>query len=226
MPYKPLFSQIFGRSPVSLIQNHMEVASEASRLLPDFYAALLTQDWNQAQAIGRKIQILEGKADDIKREVRANLSSSLFMPVSRSDLLELIKAQDRVPNRAKDIVGLSLGRRMEFPQEVHESLKSFVASAVAAVDIALGALNELGELFVSGFSGVEVQAISNMITRLSAVEHETDLHQRKVQDILYKLEKSLPPIDVMFLYRTIDWIGDIADDAQSVGNRMLYLIAK
>ena len=147
MASKPLFSQIFARSPVSPIQKHMKVASEASRRLPAYFEALLRVDWDEAEKIGAEIQRLEGDADTIKRDVRANLSRSLFMPVSRSDLLELLKTQDRVPNRAKDIVGLSLGRRMEFPDQMREELKEFVASSVEAVDVALNILNELDELF-------------------------------------------------------------------------------
>ena len=43
---------------------------------------------------------------------------------------------------------------------------------------------------------------------------------------LFKLEQDLPPVDVMFLYQIIDWIGDVADRAQRVGNRLEQLLAR
>ena len=43
---------------------------------------------------------------------------------------------------------------------------------------------------------------------------------------LYLLEKGLPPVDVMFLYQIIEWIGDVADRAQRVGNRLELLMAR
>ena len=68
--------------------------------------------------------------------------------------------------------------------------------------------------------------ISDLISKLNTAEHEADEKQQEVQMLLYKMESEINPVDVMFLYRIIDWIGDIADNAQAVGNRMLNLIAK
>jgi len=226
MVARSFFGQIFAKSPISPIQNHMKIAFSAAALLPDYFDAVLKLDWDLARSRGAEIQGLEEEADGIKREIRASLSRSLFMPVSRADLLELLKSQDKIPNRAKDIVGLSMGRSMEFPPELGPLMLEFVQTSVRTAEMAMNALDELDELFESGFSGVEIDLIAEMITKLNTIEHETDLLQRDVQNQLYALEKDLNPVDVMFLYRIIEWIGDIADNAQSVGNRMLNLIAK
>ena len=65
-----------------------------------------------------------------------------------------------------------------------------------------------------------------MIAELEEVERETDRLQIEVRRALFKVEKELPPIDVMFLYQIINWIGDIADRAQRVGNRLEQLLAR
>lgn len=226
MATRSFFGQIFAKSPISPIQNHMKVACSAAILLPDYFEAVLKLDWELARSRGEEIIRLEGEADVIKREIRASLSRSLFMPVSRADLLELLKSQDKIPNRTKDVVGLSMGRKMTFPPELGPVLLDFVQTSVKTAELAMKALDELDELFESGFSGSEINLISNMITQLNVVEHETDLLQHEVQHQLYAIEKDLNPVDVMFFYRIIEWIGDIADNAQSVGNRMLNLIAK
>ena len=36
----------------------------------------------------------------------------------------------------------------------------------------------------------------------------------------------MPPVDVMFLYKIIDRIGELADCAQKVGSRLQLLIAR
>ena len=226
MPKSPIFSQLFARSPISPIQDHMKLSCEAASHLPAFFNAVLAQDWEAAKPIGEKIVRLESEADDIKRKVRSNLPRSLFMPVSRSDLLELLQSQDKIPNRAKDVVGLTLGRQMTIPGEIGSLLVGFVESSVKAVTFALKALNELDELLETGFSGREVDLIEDMIVELNTAEHESDDLQSLVQKKLFAMEDELNAVDVMFLYRLIEWIGDIADNAQSVGNRMLYLIAK
>jgi len=226
MAIRPVFSQIFGRSPIAPIQEHMKVACRAAERLPEFFEAVIATDWDSANKIGEDISKLEGDADDIKRKIRANLPRSLFMPVSRSDLLDLLKSQDKIPNRAKDVVGLCRGRKMAFPGELGTAMHGFVASSVSAASLALLTLDELDELFETGFSGREIDLISNLISKLNAAEHEADEKQQEVQVLLYKMESEINPVDVMFLYRIIDWIGDIADNAQAVGNRMLNLIAK
>jgi len=51
------------------------------------------------------------------------------------------------------------------------------------------------------------------------IEHDitdTSANQTAVGN-LFKLEKDLPPINVMFLYQIIEWIGDVARPVQRVG---------
>ena len=44
--------------------------------------------------------------------------------------------------------------------------------------------------------------------------------------ILFKKEKDLPAVDVMFMYRVLDLIGDLADLAQRVGSRLELMLAR
>ena len=43
---------------------------------------------------------------------------------------------------------------------------------------------------------------------------------------LFRHEDSMSPVSVMFWYRLIQWIGDLADFAEKVGDRLLLLIAR
>jgi predicted phosphate transport protein (TIGR00153 family) len=87
-------------------------------------------------------------------------------------------------------------------------------------------MDQLDELLETGFSGREATIVERMVEELEAIENETDRQQIDVRRGLYKLEKDLPPVDVMFLYRIIDWVGDIADRAERVGNRLEQLLAR
>ena len=62
--------------------------------------------------------------------------------------------------------------------------------------------------------------------QIEVIEHDTDRLQVEVRRGLFKLEKDLPPVDVMFLYQIIEWIGDVADRAERVGNRLEQLLAR
>lgn len=65
-----------------------------------------------------------------------------------------------------------------------------------------------------------------MIDELDVIENETDDLQINIRQDLQALEKQLDPIDVMFLYRVIELLGDIADRAQSVGRRLEILMGR
>ena len=90
----------------------------------------------------------------------------------------------------------------------------------------LKAINELDELLETGFSGQEVKFVKKLIRELDAQEQKVDKKERKLRHRLFKIEADIPPVNVMFLYSTIDNIGAIADTAERVGNRLELLLAK
>lgn len=218
--------QMFARSPFKPMQEHIAKAQEcASELIP-FFEAVNKSDWEEAEKVQRRIAVLEGEADAMKKDVRQHLPNSIFLPVPRTDLLELLRMQDKIANRAKDIAGLMLGRKMEIPVQIQTQMNDFVRGALSTSEQALVALNELDELLTSGFSGHEVDLVEKMIGELDDLEHHTDELQRNIRFELFQIEKDLPPIDAMFLYQIIYWIGDLADRAQQVGSRLQLLMAR
>ncbi len=78
----------------------------------------------------------------------------------------------------------------------------------------------------TGFSGSEVETVQKLISELDRVEKDTDQIQVEIRARLFEIERELPPVDVMFLYRLIDWTGDIGDFSQRVGSRLQLLLAK
>lgn len=225
MPSNP-FLNLFGRSPIGPMQHHIGKAYECAAQLVPFIDAVIANDWVEAERLQLQISQLERDADKLKKDVRIHLPKSLFLPVPRSDLLELLSVQDKVANRAKDIAGLMLGRQMAIPEPIQDSFKFFVQRSVDAAAQALKAMNELDELLATGFSGREVTLVETLIEELDRIEHDTDTLQITLRADLFKLEKDLPPINVMFLYQIIEWIGDVADRAQRVGNRLEQLMAR
>jgi len=210
MPINP-FVSLFGRSPIGPMQQHIAKAHECAANLVPFFEAVMVEDWAKVEQVQQEMSRLEHEADKLKKSVRLHLPKSLFLPVPRSDLLELLSVQDKVANRAKDIAGLMLGRQMAIPQPLQPLVRTYVQRSVDASAQALKAMNELDELLETGFAGREAVLVENLIEELGSIENDTDRLQIEVRRNLFKLEKDLPPVDVMFLYQIIDWIGDVAD---------------
>ena len=220
------FSRIFGNSPVSPLQKHIEKVVLCVEELIPYFDAVIKNDWGKAEKIQNNLAELENDADEIKNLLRMQLPSSLFMPMDRRDVLDVLQLQDKIANKAKDIAGLVLGRKMSLPESICNTYIEFLNRCVDATRQTQNAINELDELVAAGFRGNEVNRVKKMIEELHVIEDETDKIQIKLRAELYKIEKDLPPVDVMFIYKIIEWTGDLADNAQSTGNRLQLMLAK
>jgi predicted phosphate transport protein (TIGR00153 family) len=217
---------LFGRSPIRPLQEHIDKVLACTKTLLPFIDAVIAEDWQKAEQLQHTMVDLEQQADDIKRDIHTNLPGGLFLPVPRTDLIDMVRSQDRIANRAKDIAGLMLGRKMKIPSAISEDFKYFIGRSVEAAAQAHKAIQELDELLEAGFSGHEAHIVESMITELDGIEQETDNIQIEIRRKLFALEKDLPPVEVMFLYNIIEWIGDLADRAQKVGAQLHMLLVK
>ena len=217
---------MFGPSPIRPIEQHMRKTYLCAKQLYPFFEAVLLHDWQTASAIKDKIVSIEKEADIIKRDLRLHLPTGLFLPVARTDLLELLSAQDRIANKAEDIAGLIISRQMIIPDTLSSLFMPFLNRCLDAAKQACKAINELDELLESGFRGNEVNIVEDMIVTLDEIEHDSDEKLAEIRHRIFELEKDLPAIDVIFLYKLVQWIGDLADHAQTVGGRLQILIAR
>jgi predicted phosphate transport protein (TIGR00153 family) len=225
MPKSYIFS-LFGASPIRPLQHHMaKVQVTIAELIP-FFQAAFAGDWTEAERIQQRISDLENEADTLKKDLRLHLPSGWMMAMSRRDVLEVLSVQDKIANKAKDIAGLVLGRKMEFPEDVRPRLMDFIKRSVDASAQAQRATDELEELVETGFRGGEVKLMESMLKELDAIESDTDKLQVEVRAQVFAREKELHPVDVMFIYRVIEGIGGLGDLAQRVGSRLQLMLAR
>jgi predicted phosphate transport protein (TIGR00153 family) len=217
-------SKIFASSPVGPIQEHMDVCYRCARELMRFFGHVVAADWEAAENSRAKIVALENEADELKKQLRGQLPKSLLMPVPREDLLELLLVQDRMANRARDISGIVLGRKMVIPEGIQQDFLAFVSRNVDAAKQARKSIRELDELYETGFRGAEAALVETLVDQLDDIENDTDEMQVRIRTQLFAIEKDLPPIDVIFLYRIIELTGDIGDMAERIGRRLEVLL--
>jgi predicted phosphate transport protein (TIGR00153 family) len=218
-------SKIFGASPVAPLQDHMEKCYKAAKKLNELFEAVSQDDWSAVGNSRESIVTLENEADVLKAKIRAQLPKSMFMPVAREDLLGLVLVQDRIPNLARDISGLVCGRRMQIPESMKASFLEFVSRNVDAAKKARKTIRELDELYETGFRGTEVDLVNSFIEQLDQIENDTDDLQAVVRQQLFALEPDLPAVNVMFLYRVIELIGEVGDTAERIGRRLELIIS-
>jgi len=219
-------TSMFAGSPVKPLQQHMEKVCQCAGQLPDFFKAIAAKQYKQAEIIQKSISAQEVEADEFKHTLRMNLPNSLFMPMPREQILDIVRQQDKIANTAKDIAGIMIGRKAEIPEPISALFIAFVESAVEAANQARAAINELDELVETGFRGRQIDVVETMIAKLDRAEHEADKIERQLRHALFSVEQDYPALNMMFLYRVIDWVGKLADISQRVGSRLQLLLAR
>lgn len=203
----------------------MRIAKDCAEQLEPLFQAIL--DEKKAEVLEYQVQIdrLEGEADAIYKEVRQHLPRTFMLPVDRRDLLGLLDMQDKIANVTQDIAGLLIERQMDIPSGIQAPLMPFVTECIGVVRHAATIMEEMDELLETGFSGPQALKVSAMIDELNEVEHQSDLTGAAVAKALFAHESEIDPVSVIFWYKLLEWIGDTADYAEAVGNRLRLMIA-
>ena len=226
MVAKSTISSLFGRSPVKPLQQHIQVATQCAGEVIPLFEALCDGDKKELQKVVDRIFQLESDADHLKNELREHLPKSLFMPMDRSDLLQILDLQDSIADTAQDIAGLLQIRDFEVPETLKEPLMAMVHRCVDACKLCDKIINELDELVATGFRGRESEIVGKMVRELNKVESDTDMMGTNLARDLFKLEGEVSAVSLILWFRLILEIGSLADYSEMVGNRLLLLIAR
>jgi len=194
--------------------------------VPGLFDALCAGDEKKIREVRDEIFALENEADEIKNELRSHLPKSLFMPVDRRDILEILDLQDSIADTAQDIAGALMVRRPKVLDSIRSPLMDLTSRCLDACHQMARIMEKLDELVETGFRGRDSEIVLAMINELNRIETDTD---RKAIDLLSELfahESEIDPVSLMVWLRLIHWVGDLADYSEKVGNRLRLLIAR
>jgi len=219
-----LMGNLFGRSPIRPMQQHIKAAVACAREVVPLFEDMAAGRTDRLVEHRERIDRLEHEADTIKNEIRSNLPKRLFMAIERRDMLEILDFQDTIADTAQDIAGLAAQRSMTLPEGLAEPLLALVRRVIGACEQAERVVNELDELLETGFGPRETSRVEEMVNELNRIESETDELAEAASRRLFSMEDELG-VSTVYLHQTILWVADIADYAERVGNRLRLLIA-
>lgn len=226
MGIKLPMSGVLSKSPFKPLQEHMRTVLLCAGEVPALFQAVIDDDQERVAALQRRVFELENQADHVKNVLRVRMPKSLFLPVDRRDLLEILDWQDSIADTAQEIAGLFVCRRTPLPASLQQPFLTLSQLCVEACNQCALAVEELDELVELGFSGRKLAEVLAMVDKLSQVEEETDRLGMTISRQLFALEPELSPVDVIFLYQLLRWTGQMADCAEKVGGRLRLLLAR
>jgi len=225
MSNRPLSGLLRG-SPFKPIQEHMKVVFSCVCLIPPLFDAVYREDDDLIADLAEQIKNLETKADKLKSTFRLNMPKSLFLPVDRKDLLNLIADQDKIADSAEDIGKIFIFRKMVVPENIRELLDELLEGTMEIAAAAREMIGQLDELLEVGFSGREIEKVSLMIAGVRRSEHNIDVIIHRTRKALFAVEKELDPVSAMFWYNIIDLIELISDQSENLADRLLLFLSK
>ena len=204
----------------------MRVAVRCACETPGLFDALFEGDDGKIKEIRDRIFALENEADDIKNELHTHLPKTMFLPVDRRDILDILDMQDLIADTAQDIAGMLMVRKPTAVEAIREPLMTLTKRCLEACQQMAEIMEELDGLLESGFKGRESEIVMNMIDKLNGIETDTDEKAIVVLGAMFAHEDEFDPVSIIIWHRLINWVGDLANHSERVGNRLRLLIAR
>jgi len=211
---------LFGRSPFAPLESHMEKVANCVHMIPELFTAISNKDYAALEVLSAQISKLEHNADLTKNHIRNHLPKSLFLPIDRSHLLEILVIQDRIADAAEDVAILTTFKPLELLDELKADFQLFLDKNIEAFNSAQLVIKEMHVLLESSFGGNEAQKVKNMIDTVAFKEHEVDLIQRDLLKCLYKAEHKMTYSSFDLWQRIFEKIGAISNLSENLGNRV------
>lgn len=217
---------IFAKPPFEIVKLHMEKVVEGVELMNRCVTAYCDENFTEASKLASRVIIKEREADDLKNIIRESLPKSIFMPVSRGDLLAYIKEQDYIIDRAEEIVLNLEMKKILMPSCIKQSIKNLTNEACNVVKLLPPTLNSLVELFESSFIRRKEEKVHEYISKLDKKEDETACVEQEVMMCIFEWEDKFSCGDLYILIEIVKQLGKMADHAENCGDRIRCMIAK
>ena len=219
-----IISKLFGKSPFEPLYQHMLKVKECVDLVGPLMDAFLNGDQDKVKSFAKMIFKAEHEADLVKKEIRGHLPKSIFLPVSRGDILRFLKEQDNIADSAEDLAALLILRKMSVPEELKAELKDFVDKVLETYEMAMTVSSEIKILAETSFGGAEAHKVMDMIEQLKEEEFEADKAQMRAAKKMFSLEKKLDPVSVMMWTHIFKELGTLANHAENAGDQMRLML--
>jgi len=201
----------------------MDMVSSCVGRLPGLFQALLCGDTHAVEVAAEEISKLEHVADLSKNDIRNHLPKSLFLPVDREALLDILAVQDQIADQAEAIAHLAAMREFTIPETMQDGFSRLCEKALEAFWLVREVIKELDELVECSFGGMEAAKVKEMIEKVAFIEYETSIELRKILKILYH-EDSLPHPLFHLAMELVEQIGQIARHCEKLANRVRIIL--
>ena len=217
---------LFGRSAFGPLYEHMAQVVKTTRLLRQLAGKAVAGDQGDVRATARSIDREEAVADDIKEEIRRQLSDSIFTAVERSDTLLLLGLQDDVADNANDTGKLLSVRETSLPESLHRVFLDFTEAVVQTTEALLACTEALHQLLESTHDRAQLQEQVEHLREVREAQFRAGQEHRRFLEGLFAVEGEMGPVTVVILMHIANRLNSVARSAENTAECLERMVAQ
>ncbi len=220
-PIKSLFKE----SPFEPLRFHMKAVMKCVAYTRPLFEAVRDAQYDKLQELAKLVFKAEHKADIIKNEIRQSIPKRFFLPVYRGDLLGYLKLQDDMADSVEDLAVLLTLKNLTLPEPLVKPTFEYLEK-VESVCLETKAIGDYLPTLVEGdMVGKEAEHVLAMIANVEKAEWEADRLQYSLSQMLFAHEDEIKPADLMLWFRVFGELGQLANFAEKVGDRLRRMLS-
>ena len=212
--------QIFKKEKqvVELALKHADKTAECLEIMSSAIRAYAAGDASSIESSMHRVTELEARADDLVREVRELLYSGAYLPTIRGDVHRLLKATDKIANRAEDCVEFVNYQRPQNIDGHADQLRDLLDCTVACY--------EQFHLALRAFFKPkgEVEVVREKVRRVGELESKIDEGERALLKSIF--DSDLDLAGKQHLTRLVTRIVRISDQIENAADVLELLSLK
>jgi predicted phosphate transport protein (TIGR00153 family) len=213
-------AKLFGRSPFIALRAHMDKVTDCVHQVPLAIEACFGGQRERLDELAKHISELEHQADIVKNDIRNHLRKSIFLPVDRANLLDMLGVQDNIADAAENIAVLLTLKPLPMLEAFRGDFQAFLTKNIETFDATQGVIAELDRLLESGFGGNEAEHVKSLVEDVAFKEHESDLIQRTLLRSLLAHEDELSKGEFYLWLRILRQVSTLSDLSEKLANRV------
>ena len=217
--------KLFGRSPFSQIQQHMDQVNKCIDKMSEVILAAKEGKFEVIEELTYEVSKLEHQADQIKDDIRESLLKRFFMPIDRGAVLEILSLQDSLADTAEDVCKVLTIRKLPFPDDVRVEFDKFLDLNIKAYSICASIISQLDELIEAGFGGTEAERIRSLAKDAAFAEHQADVVQMNLLKKLYAHDVDFSNGEFHLWMRFTRTLGRLSNVSENLADRVLRTLS-
>ncbi len=213
-------TKLLGKSPFAPLKSHMEKVALCIEKLTEIFSVI---DKSEIESLSKALSELEHEADIVKNDIRNHLKG-LYLPIDRSQFLEILSFQDSIADKAEEIALLLTLHPLENLEEFASDLQSFFHKNLEAFQDVLIITGEMQELIESSFGGIEAEKVKRLVEKASFKEYEADKAKYALKKKLFSKAEGLSTPGFYLWIRLIEEVGQLSHLSERLANRIRMIL--